>query len=286
VKPAATAHDALIPKPEVVEERSARASLVASGNVPNRDVAQRTVETVTSSSECTMTSTMKKRTLCSSSSSLERPPERCQSQPDVKVETVPHKRPRTRVVGHPTTQNPSNVLKNSSKSLKEHDGTPDGASSSSAKMPTASAGPSAQSRKAPASITFSPITKVVSTEPNPVQPVAVATNGARHKGMKLSSATASLEKSIERQKFEAECVQILESLPKNYRELFGQIGFCPWGRKRCPALILSPFDIPPGSVRHLWLEMYNKVSPMPIFRVGDYGRRQGLLLAPIYSSCF
>jgi hypothetical protein len=248
VKPAATAHDAPIPKTEVVVKRTARAANVASSNVPVRTVAHRTAETVTSSSECTVTSTMKKRALCSSSSSLERPPERCQSQPDVKVEMVPHKRPRPTAVGRPTTRNPSNVLKTSSKSTKETDGTPAGASSSHASMPTASSSPLAQSRKAPASITFSPITMAVSTEPNPTQPMAVATNGARHKNLSLSSATASLEQSIERQKFEAERSHILESLPKKYSDLFGQIGFCHWGRKLCPTLILNPFDVPPGSI--------------------------------------
>jgi hypothetical protein len=262
VKPAATAHDAPIPRTEVVVERSsACAAPVASSNVPARTVAHRTAETVTSSSERTVTSTMKKRALCSSSFSLEDSPERSQSQPNIKVEMVAHKHPRPTAVGRPTTQNPSNVLKTSNKSPKDTYGTPAGASSSSLNMPTASSSPLAQSRKAPASITTSLITKVVSTEPNPAQPLAVSTNGARHKNPSLSLATASLEKSIERQKFEAERSQILESLPKKYKDLFGQIGFCHWGRQLCPTLILNPFDVPPGSIRQLWLEMYNKVSP-------------------------
>jgi hypothetical protein len=62
--------------------------------------------------------------------------------------------------------------------------------------------------------------------------------------------------------FEADRKAVLESLPDSVKQLFGQIGFAKWGREKVyfPVLILSPFDVPPGDARALWLQKYKAVS--------------------------
>jgi hypothetical protein len=53
---------------------------------------------------------------------------------------------------------------------------------------------------------------------------------------------------------------ILDSIPKAYKENFGQIGFGKWAKKWLPVLIRSPYDVGPGTVRRQWFAMYEKVS--------------------------
>jgi hypothetical protein len=52
---------------------------------------------------------------------------------------------------------------------------------------------------------------------------------------------------------------ILDSIPKAYKEKFGQIGFGRWAKKWVPVLIRSPYDVRPGTTRRQWLAMYEKV---------------------------
>jgi len=64
--------------------------------------------------------------------------------------------------------------------------------------------------------------------------------------------------------FEADRDAILASLPNEVKSNFFQIGFAQWGQKTPktyqPVLILSPFSVPPGPVRNLWLQKYEEVS--------------------------
>ena len=73
--------------------------------------------------------------------------------------------------------------------------------------------------------------------------------------------TTDLEdkKKIAKRIFEQEKEEILNSIPENYRNKFGQIGFTKWGKCLLPILILNPYDVPPGEVRGKWLTMYEKV---------------------------
>lgn len=66
--------------------------------------------------------------------------------------------------------------------------------------------------------------------------------------------------------FEKDRDAIIKSLPKAIVDAFYQIGFAAWGQKKpityTPVLVLSPFSIAPGPVRHKWLDMHQKVGNM------------------------
>lgn len=58
--------------------------------------------------------------------------------------------------------------------------------------------------------------------------------------------------------FEQEQDKILEVLPDAVKEKFFQIGFVQWGTRKLPAIILSPFSVPPGSnARRTWLRKFD-----------------------------
>jgi hypothetical protein len=52
---------------------------------------------------------------------------------------------------------------------------------------------------------------------------------------------------------------VLEALSDSYKRKFGEIVFAKWKKEFLPALILSPFSVPPGPVRTLWMEKFEKV---------------------------
>lgn len=60
--------------------------------------------------------------------------------------------------------------------------------------------------------------------------------------------------------FEADRDAVLASLPESFKGSFNQIGFAKWGQKYWPVLVLSPYRIPPGNVRNLWLTKFELVS--------------------------
>ena len=62
-----------------------------------------------------------------------------------------------------------------------------------------------------------------------------------------------------KEEFEAFRAEILQSLPADYKKMFGQIGFVKWQKTSVPVLILNPFAVPPGDTWHQWLAMYQKV---------------------------
>lgn len=62
-----------------------------------------------------------------------------------------------------------------------------------------------------------------------------------------------------KKEFEAYRDGILAKIPKKYKISFGQIGFTKWNKGMVPVLILSPFQVPPGEVRSMWISMFEKV---------------------------
>lgn len=58
-----------------------------------------------------------------------------------------------------------------------------------------------------------------------------------------------------KERFEEESREILAELPTRYRRSFGNIVF----HKTRPALIVSPFDVPPGALRTEWMNEFEKV---------------------------
>jgi len=65
-----------------------------------------------------------------------------------------------------------------------------------------------------------------------------------------------------KESFEDERDDILSQLSPKVRKLFGQIGFAKFGKAWYGALVLNPYDVPPGAVRNKWLDMFEKVSWM------------------------
>jgi hypothetical protein len=52
---------------------------------------------------------------------------------------------------------------------------------------------------------------------------------------------------------------VLNDVPEQVKEKYGQIGFSKWGKVFIPVLIMNPFHVPPGPVRETWFDMYEKV---------------------------
>jgi hypothetical protein len=53
---------------------------------------------------------------------------------------------------------------------------------------------------------------------------------------------------------------ILKDIPNSVKARWGQIFFTKWSKDYLPGLSLSPFSVPPGPARNVWLDMYDKVS--------------------------
>lgn len=61
------------------------------------------------------------------------------------------------------------------------------------------------------------------------------------------------------QGFESYRNHLLSSVPDNIKSRFRGCGFCKWGKEGwLPVLELGPFDVEPGPVREMWLEMFEK----------------------------
>ena len=60
--------------------------------------------------------------------------------------------------------------------------------------------------------------------------------------------------------FDADRDAVLDMLPPFFKTVFNQIGFGRWGTKHFPVLVLSPYSIPPGDVRELWLQKFDIVG--------------------------
>ena len=55
---------------------------------------------------------------------------------------------------------------------------------------------------------------------------------------------------------------VLGRVPESVRSRFREGGFCKWGKDWLPVLELGPFDVEPGTVRDMWLKMFEKVRMM------------------------
>lgn len=63
-----------------------------------------------------------------------------------------------------------------------------------------------------------------------------------------------------KKEFEKSREEILKKIPKKYSNMFGSIGFTKWNKGTIiPVLILSPYEVPPGAVRQMWMDMFAKV---------------------------
>jgi hypothetical protein len=65
-----------------------------------------------------------------------------------------------------------------------------------------------------------------------------------------------------KKEFEQEREVILAQLPRKVKDMIGEIGFTKWGKINFPVLILSPYDVPPGEVRDMWREAFERVRSL------------------------
>jgi hypothetical protein len=62
-----------------------------------------------------------------------------------------------------------------------------------------------------------------------------------------------------RKEFEEQRTIIYDTLSPSYKQMFGQIIFAKWKKTYVPALVLSPYCVPPGQVRKMWMDKLEKV---------------------------
>jgi hypothetical protein len=80
-----------------------------------------------------------------------------------------------------------------------------------------------------------------------------------------ASNAKKLEKTLEdgradaKKEFEEERMKVFDTLSESYKKMFGQIVFAKWRKESLPALILSPYNVPPGTVRNMWMDKFEKV---------------------------
>jgi hypothetical protein len=63
-----------------------------------------------------------------------------------------------------------------------------------------------------------------------------------------------------KEEFEAFREDILAKIPNKVKKRFRQGGFSRWGKDWLPVLEIGPFDVEPGPVRKMWMEMFHNVS--------------------------
>ena len=52
---------------------------------------------------------------------------------------------------------------------------------------------------------------------------------------------------------------VLDEVPENMKQKYGQIRFLKRSKEKLPVLVMSPFTVPPGDVREKWFRMYERV---------------------------
>lgn len=92
-----------------------------------------------------------------------------------------------------------------------------------------------------------PITKKKSTDSN------VDRKKKLEKALREGRADAKHE-------FELQRDEVFQTLSTSYQQMFGQIIFAKWKKSYLPALVLSPYSAPPGPVRTMWMDKFEKVS--------------------------
>jgi hypothetical protein len=93
----------------------------------------------------------------------------------------------------------------------------------------------------------------------PAQSAGSANDAAQTKKKKLEKALEEGRAEAKRE-FEEERARVMDTLSESYRNMIGQIVFAKWKKESLPALILSPFSVPPGPVRTLWMNKFEKVK--------------------------
>ena len=68
------------------------------------------------------------------------------------------------------------------------------------------------------------------------------------------------EKLATKEDFEKYRDHLLSEIPNSVKNRFREGGFSRWGKDWLPCLELGPFDVEPGPVRDMWIDMYNNVS--------------------------
>lgn len=63
-----------------------------------------------------------------------------------------------------------------------------------------------------------------------------------------------------KEEFEAYRDDIISQIPKSVRKRFRHGGFSKWGKDWLPVIELGPFDVEPGPVRDMWMDMFHNVS--------------------------
>ncbi len=63
-----------------------------------------------------------------------------------------------------------------------------------------------------------------------------------------------------KEEFEAYRDDVISQIPKSIRKRFRQGGFSKWGKDWLPVIELGPFDVEPGPVREMWMDMFHNVS--------------------------
>ena len=92
-----------------------------------------------------------------------------------------------------------------------------------------------------------PITKKTSTDSN------IDRKKKLEKALREGRADAKHE-------FEQQRDEVFQTLSASYQQMFGQIIFAKWKKGYLPALVLSPYSVPPGPVRTMWMEKFEKVT--------------------------
>ena len=63
-----------------------------------------------------------------------------------------------------------------------------------------------------------------------------------------------------KEEFDAFREEILSKIPNKVKNRFREGAFSKWGKDMLPALEIGPFDVEPGPVRSMWMEMFHNVS--------------------------
>jgi hypothetical protein len=112
--------------------------------------------------------------------------------------------------------------------------------------------------------TMGPTTKPTTTTTTTT--ATSSTKKIKDKGHDNEARQKLLEKALiegraeAKHEFDLQRTSIYETLSNSYQQMFGQIVFAKWKSKYLPALILSPYQVPPGGVRNMWMEKYEKVK--------------------------
>jgi hypothetical protein len=63
-----------------------------------------------------------------------------------------------------------------------------------------------------------------------------------------------------KEEFDAFREEVLGKIPNKVKSRFREGGFSKWGKDWLPVLEIGPFDVEPGPVRSMWMEMFQNVS--------------------------